>query len=305
MHAASTTTQDMTVAALERDGIVPIDGLLAPEALRAMQEAYRRVLGHINWSTTEGFQQTDPFRRMVENILTLDPAFQALALNPRLQEILRQYLGSDYVLTEVKGWETVATRADFHGWHNDAWYDHKLPEVPREVKLGVYLTDVQTGHFTYIKGTHVNNRHRHWNDREVAGLRDQTVDMKGPAGSTFLFDTAGIHRQSSPCLKPRWVVMYNYHDIRVPLQEIDVSAYRYHPLILNAAFLGGLSAEQQRILGFGNRSQYQGEHTTEVRHPRLQATITWFYQRYLTAEHGVEQVREALRTMRRRLGGGG
>ena len=302
MHAVTTPEQDAIVLALERDGIAPISGLLPPESLRAMQEAYRRVLGHLSWSTTRGFQQTDPYRRMVEDILTLDPAFQGLALHPRLQEILRAYLGSDYVLTEVKGWETVATRADFHGWHNDAWYDHSLPEVPREVKLGVYLTDVETGHFSYIKGTHVNNRHRHWNDREIAGMRDRIADMKGPAGSMFLFDTAGIHRQSTPVLKPRWVIMYNYHDIRVPLQEIDVSAYRYHPLILNAAFLGGLSAEEQRILGFGNQSQYQTAHTTEVRHPRIQGAMTWLYQTYLSAEHGMRQAREAGRSFRRRLG---
>ena len=303
MHAVPATERDVIVTALERDGITPIDGLLAPEALAAMQDAYRRVLGHLSWSTTRGFQQTDPYRRMVEDILTLDPTFQALALHPRLQAILREYLGPDYVLTEVKGWETVATRADFHGWHNDAWYDHELPQVPREVKLGLYLTDVQTGHFTYIKGTHVDNRHRHWNDREIADLRDRITDMKGPAGSMFLFDTAGIHRQSSPCLAPRWVVMYNYHDIRVPLQKLDVSAYRYHPLILNSAFLGGLSTEEQRILGFGNRSQYQDAHPLEVRHPRLQSSATWLYQRYLDGEYRLAQTKEALRALRRRLGG--
>ena len=305
MHAATATERDAIVAALERDGIAPITGLITPEALGAMRAAYQRVLEHLAWSTTRGYQQTDPYRRMVEDILTLDPTFQALALHPRLQVILREYLGPEYVLTEVKGWETVATRADFHGWHNDAWYDHELPEVPREVKLGVYLTDVETGHFAYIKGSHLNNRHRHWNEREISGMRDRIADMKGPAGSTFLFDTAGIHRQSSPVLKPRWVVMYNYHDIRVPLQKLDLSAYRYHPLILNAAFLGGLSAEEQRILGFGNQSQYQEGHPLEVRHPFLQSSATWLYRRYLTAEHGVEQAREALRAMRRRLGGGG
>jgi hypothetical protein len=301
MHAATTTQpQDAILTRLERDGIAPISGLLDPQALHAMQEAYRRVLGHLSWSTTRGFQQTDPYRRMVEDILTLDPAFQNLALHPRVQEILRAYLGSDYVLTEVKGWETTVTRSDFHGWHNDAWYDHRLPEVPREVKLGVYLTDVETGHFSYIKGSHVNNRHRHWNARELAGMTDRIADMKGPAGSMFLFDTAGIHRQSVPVLRPRWVIMYNYHDIRVPLQEIDVAAYRYHPLILNAAFLGGLSAEEQRILGFGNQSQYQVGHATEVRHPRLQAAMTWLYQTYLSAEHRMQRAQEAGRAIMRK-----
>ena len=78
----------------------------------------------------------------------------------------------------------------------------------------------------------------------------------GPAGSAFLFDTSGTHRQGVPMLEPRQAVFYNYHDPDVPLQQEDIDYYRYHPLLLNAAFLGGLSPEDQRILGFGNKTNY-------------------------------------------------
>jgi hypothetical protein len=57
-------------------------------------------------------------------------------------------------------------------------------------------------------------------------------------------------------LEARQAVFLNYHDPDIPLQEDDVRFYRYHPLLLNAAFLGNLSAEDERILGFGNKKNY-------------------------------------------------
>jgi hypothetical protein len=72
-----------------------------------------------------------------------------------------------------------------------------------------------------------------------------------------MFDSSGIHRQAHPVLEPRQAVFYAYHDPEVPLREEDVTSYRYHPLLLNAAFLGNLDPEDQRILGFGNKVNYQ------------------------------------------------
>lgn len=296
---------DAIVEALETDGLAVVGGLVTPAALRAMQDAFARVLGQLNWNTARGYQKTDNHRRMVEDILTLDPAFQELALHPRVKDVLGAYLGAGYVLSEVRGWETVRTRADFHGWHNDAWYDHALPEVPREVKLGLYLTDVESGHFSYIKGTHVNQRHRHWNDREVAPLAaaGRIVHLQGAAGTTFLFDTAGIHRQSTPVLRPRRVVFFNYHDPRIPLQEIDVDAYRYHPLILNAAFLGDLSPDDRRILAFGNRLTYQPAHVPPPRHRWLARLFTGAYTLVLGAESAAAAVATGWRYALRKLRG--
>jgi hypothetical protein len=60
-----------------------------------------------------------------------------------------------------------------------------------------------------------------------------------------------------PMLEPRQAIFYNYHDPSVPLQQEDVTTYRYHPLLLNAAFLGNLSDEDRRILGFGDQTNFQ------------------------------------------------
>jgi hypothetical protein len=295
---------DAAVEALETDGVAVLGGLVTPAQLRAMQDAFARVLGQMRWNTSRGFEKTDNHRRMVEDILTLDPAFQALALHPQVKRVLDQYLGTSYVLSEVRGWETIRTRADFHGWHNDAWYDPALPVPPREVKLGLYLTDVKSGHFSYIKGTHVGQRHRHWNDREIAHLADRIVHLKGPAGTTFLFDTAGIHRQSSPVLEPRHVVFFNYHDPTVPLQAIDEVAYRYHPLILNAAFLGDLTPDDRRILGFGNHHAYRPGYDPPHRYRWLNAAFAAAFTGVLLLDRQLGIAASGWRYLRRKLRGG-
>jgi hypothetical protein len=95
----------------------------------------------------------------------------------------------------------------------------------------------------------------------------------GAAGSAILFDTSGTHRQGVPMLEPRQAVFYNYHDPQVRLQKEDVDYYRYHPLLLNAAFLGNLSAEDQRILGFGNKTNYLPAFERVPKHTVLQDTF--------------------------------
>jgi hypothetical protein len=56
----------------------------------------------------------------------------------------------------------------------------------------------------------------------------------------------------------------------VPLQREDIDYYRYHPLALNAAFLGNLTPEDQRILGFGNKTNYVPFFDRKPKHDGLQ-----------------------------------
>jgi hypothetical protein len=243
---------------LETEGIVVLPNLLSDQQLRSIQEAFASRLERLRWNNFEGYHKTEPFRHMVEDVLLLDQGFVDLALHPLIKEILNRYLGDKYELTEAKGWKSLPTRRDFHGWHGDAWYDQEaVTDHPKEVKLAFYLTDVRSGAFNFIKRSHRQQHPRLVLNREVADVpADQIVELSGPAGTGFLFDTSGIHRQGVPMLEPRRAVFYNYHDPEVPLQREDLDAYRYHPLLLNAAFLGNLSAEDQRILGFGNKQNY-------------------------------------------------
>jgi hypothetical protein len=250
---------DRLASKLDQNGIVVLPSLLSPGQLRGMQAAFETRLRRLRWNQFEGYQRTELYRHMVEDVLLLDQGFVDLAVNPLVKQILTNYLGTSYELTEAKGWKSLPTTRDFHGWHADSWYDQtRAPEIHREIKLAMYLTDVRSGAFHFIKGSHRQQHPHHLKKDEVAKLPlDQLVELTGPAGTVFLFDTSAIHRQGIPMLEPRQAVFYAYHDPRVPLQEEDVSYYRYHPLLLNAAFLGNLSDENQRILGFGNQTNFQ------------------------------------------------
>ena len=279
--------------------------LVTPKRLRGMQRAFAARLGRQRWNDLDGYFQTEPQRLMLEDLLTTHEAFQEVALDPRVTGAVREYVGAAFQLTEAKGWQSNPTKYDFHGWHGDAWYDQaRVATMPREVKLGVYLTDVRSGAFKYIRGSHGRQAPRNVRPDEVADTPpDQILEVLGPAGTAFLFDTSGIHRQSIPILEKRWAVFFGYHDAAVPLQAEDVAYYRYHPLLLNAAFLGGLSAEDQRILGFGDRRGYQEHFVRRTEHPGFHAAVRRIFGLKLRVDGFCGRVTRRLRRLLR-LGGG-
>lgn len=257
--ASRLASVDALASELETNGIVVLPSLVSPEALREMQDAFAARLTHIRWNNFDGYMRTEVFRLMIEDVLMLAQGFVDVGLHPLVKEILARYLGPTYQLTEAKGWRSLPTKYDFHGWHGDQWYK-QTPGAPihREVKLAMYLTDVRSGAFNFLKGTHQQQHPHHLKKDEVDALAlDQVIEQGGPAGTAFLFDTSILHRQGIPMLEPRQAIFYAYHDASVPLQQEDVDYYRYHPLLLNAAFLGNLSADDVRILGFGDKRNYQ------------------------------------------------
>lgn len=261
---------------LETDGAVRLPRLVSDETLKEMQDAFASRLRFFRLNNVDGYERTERKRLMVEDVLTLAQGFVDIALHPLVTAVLGKYCGLGYELCEAKGWQTQPTKKDFHGWHGDAWYDQTkvTGSIPREVKLAFYLTDVKTGAFQYIRGSHGKQvpYHLERSDAEKLPL-EALMDFLGPAGTAVLFDTSGIHRQGIPILEPRRAVFYNYHDPDVPLQKGDVEFYRYHPLLLNAALLGGLAPEHMRILGFGNQTNYQASFISQPSHPRFHACV--------------------------------
>jgi len=268
MEATSTDVLEQ----LQRDGLAVLPGFIQGERLANMQRAFGSRLSRLRWNDFDGYEKTERFRHMVQDVLTLDQGFVDVALHPLVKETLLAYVGRGVELVEAKGWKSLPTRRMFHGWHGDAWYDQtKVKEIAREVKLAFYLSDVTTGAFSYIKGTHRQHHPRSWKTPEIGQFdQSQIVNVPGKAGTAFLFDTSGVHGQSCPILEPRLAVFYNYHDPAVPLQQEDVDYYRYHPLLLNSAFLGDLSAEDCRILGFGNKSGFVPAFERKPRHSSFQ-----------------------------------
>lgn len=246
-------------AELETNGIIVLPSIVSREKLRGMQAAFESRLRRVRWNNFDGYQRTEVYRQMVEDVLLLDQGFVDLALHPLVKGILTRYLGTEYELAEAKGWKSLPTKYDFHGWHGDTWYDQAIEQtIHREIKLGIYLTDVKSGAFKFVKGSHRKQHPRNLNKAEAAALPvADIIELSGDAGTLFMFDTSAIHRQSIPILAPRQAVFFGYHNPNIPLQPDDIAYYRYHPLLLNAAFLGDLSQEDQRILGFGNKTNFQ------------------------------------------------
>lgn len=287
------------LADLEQDGIALLPDFLSPEQLQSMRSAFESRLRHQRWNNVDGYEKTEPYRHMVQDVLTLDQGFVDAALHPAVTETLREYLGPEYEVVEAKGWKSLPTNRDFHGWHGDAWYDQtSVSEIPREVKLGIYLTDVNSGFLEYVRGSHRKQAPRPFRTSELTIDPVQVIKVKARAGSAFLFDTTGIHRQGVPMLEPRYAVFLNYHNPFVPLQKEDIDYYRYHPLLLNAAFLGNLSSEHRRILGFGNKKNYVHAFVRKQRYPRWHAIFQALSNAQLRLDSFTERVRTRLRRNR-------
>ena len=285
---------------LEENGIVVIPNLLTAEQLHDMQVSFDARLKRMRWNNFDGYEKTERYRHMVHDVLLLDQGFLNLALHQDVISALREYLGDEFELVEAKGWKSLPTKRDFHGWHGDAWYDQERvrDRIPREVKLGAYLTDVTSGGFVYVKRTHGLQHPRPLSHDEARVLpSERFVEVTGAAGLAFLFDTSGFHRQSVPILKARNAVFYAYHDPTVPLQQEDIEYYRYHPLQLNASFLGHLSEEDQRVLGFGNATNFQRGYERKPAHTGFQTLVERSHDAQVLLAEFYERVKGKLRRL--------
>jgi len=282
------------LAELEEHGIVTLPSLVSADQLRSMKAAFESRLQRVRWNNFEGYEKTEPYRHMIEDVLVLDQGFVDLAIHPLVKAVATAYVGERVQLTEARGWKSLPTKRDFHGWHGDAWYDQTdNSEIPRELKLAFYLTDVRSGAFNYMSGTHRKQHPRPVPNVEVKNLQNSSiVEMMGAAGTAFLFDTSGIHRQGVPMLEERQAVFFNYHDPTVKLQEDDHKFYRYHPLLLNAAFLGNLSNDEERLLGFGNKSRFKPGYTRPAK-PTILYNV---FQTTLNLQLRAQSIRERIRS---------
>src|SRR4051794_20033747 len=104
---------------LEDDGFAPLPDLLTHRQLAGMLSVFETRLRRLRWNDFDGFEKTEPFRHMVQDVLPLDQGFVDLALHPLVKQVLDGYIGGSFALVEAKGWLSLPTRKDFHGWHGD------------------------------------------------------------------------------------------------------------------------------------------------------------------------------------------
>jgi ectoine hydroxylase-related dioxygenase (phytanoyl-CoA dioxygenase family) len=228
---------DALASELETNGLVVMPPLLSADQLREMQEAFAARLRRLRWNNFDGYQRTEIYRHMVEDVLLLAQSFVDLAVHPLVKQILSRYLGQGYQLTEAKGWKSLPTKRDFHGWHGDMWYEQKDDTpIHREIKLAMYLTDVRSGAFNFIKGTHQKEHPHNLKRDEVSALPlSDLIELKGQAGTAFLFDTSIIHRQGIPMLEP---APGDFLLLSRSRRQFATGGYRLLPLSSDAAKCG-------------------------------------------------------------------
>lgn len=285
---------------LERDGVVILPGRLDDVQLKQMQRSFSQRVSRRAVNHTMGYHATDPYRQIVDDVLMLGRGFAQAALNEELVGLVQAYLGERACLTEAKGWRSKRTKRDVHGWHSDAWYDKRMEQAPKQLKLGLYLTDVETGAFEYLKGSQ-GQRPTHWSNTRADRWEGGKMRVLGPAGTMFVFDSSGIHRQECPILTSRDAVFFVYHDPQVPLQPEDIKVNRYHPARISVEALMGLSAVQLAVLGLGRQELVDAQWAYQPKHPRLERVTEAVFDAYMWAEHLVVTGQYAVRGMKQRL----
>src|SRR5215469_9103783 len=109
MHELTRTLKD--------DGIVQLCPIISSPQLKGMQQAFAARLRRMSWTDVAGYEYTERFRHMVQDVLVLDQGFLDASLHPLVKQILTEYLGPHFQLVEAKGWRSLPTKKDFHGWH--------------------------------------------------------------------------------------------------------------------------------------------------------------------------------------------
>ena len=277
---------------LNKDGVVVIDDYLSAESMEKIQQALAVKFKAMRWNDVDGYEKTEAYRHFVFDILTIEQGFVDAALHNVTQELAKRYLGEDYCLVEARACRSMPVEKEFHGWHSSAWYDRQAiendEEIPRELKLVLYISDVKSGGFQYLKGTH---RQYH-----PEGIVDESelfkypnsgkVHITGKAGTAILYDSSGIHNMEHiPVKEPRIAAFLNYRDPNIKVQPEDIEYYRYHPLILNSAFLGGLSAEDKRVLGFGDKTNYIPNYERPDKYSVFQKTLGKTYDALMLSDN--------------------
>lgn len=239
--------------ALRHDGVVVLPACITPDELSIMQRHFRSQLVRPAFNSWQGYSQTDRKRLMVDQVLTLDRVFCQLPLMPLIHDLVVSYLDSSVCLQEAKGWQSLPFSDNFHPLHRDEWYcplHYQAQAIPRSLKLGCYLDDVESGAFAYVKGSH-----HHCSQGEVGEhYHQQTEDhqittITGKAGTLFLFDPEGLHQQSYPNLSARNALFYHFFSPLVVLSKNFTQWGRFQRLLIDTSFLSGLSEQQLAFLG--------------------------------------------------------
>lgn len=174
------------------------------------------------------------------------PHLLSIANDPRVLALVESHLGAEPIIGSMRVWWSTPTS---DGQAQATEFFHRDVDDLRFCKLFVYLTDVDedTGPHTYCPGTHRMNiltDLRRLSDEEVEAAVgvENVIQFTGPAGTSFLEDTYGIHRGTPPRSKPRLLFqpLYTLRQVpygpKRPLRRVLPSEAHLRPRV-NSVFL--------------------------------------------------------------------
>lgn len=150
------------------------------------------------------------------------PHVMEIANHKDIMDLAVGYLGFTPVITGLSLRWTFSSPSTA----DKVQYFHRDCELG-SIKLMVYLTDVDAGAGPHIFAarTHLDRmpvRLRNYSDEQV---RADQVAMFGPAGTTFVIDTRGIHKGSVPLERPRLMLGVQYSLLPCALFDYEPAPY--------------------------------------------------------------------------------
>jgi hypothetical protein len=222
------------VATLHHRGLAPLQPLLSPKAVEEMMTwlKSRPVVGPDGSAVplADLPPGTTNAAYSLSTILAC-PHILDIINNPQIVEIARRYIGCRPTVSGLGlRWSLPrpARATDVQAFHRD-------PDDWRFVKLFIYLTDVdqKSGPHVYVAGSHRTRAPflSHLYKPEELARRygaGALTPVTGPAGTSFIADTYGIHAGLVPEDRPRLLLQVQY-------SVLPVFAFRYAPEPMRSA----------------------------------------------------------------------
>lgn len=208
-----------------------------------------------------GYAKVDHPKRLA-NPFQIGRPFLDLATDPRIVGVVETRMGSECVLAEANlklddpvGYTYFALHADFSpGWRKSETSKVTLSgeDLKQPVGIGgvLYLHDTTSGAFCYCLGTHTLGAPRgpdlaQYPKVEQDRIKSTNIRLDGQKGDLILFDDRGFHGPDQPANARRTVILLDYYRVKT------FGFYQVSPLQIYTSDLGGITAKQMRVLGFG------------------------------------------------------
>ena len=253
------------VSRISDNGVVYIPDAVRDDYIASLMTEVDENKFAINRNWVGGVYTEEQY--FLTHLLACSRSFHSLVISDAVFSICDTFFGGSYRLKAMRYYETYGR---FHmQWHTDNKNEQGATHIPGAIFI-VYLEDVADGEFQYVLGSHL------WSgctgspdypDEEIAmSHADRIRSFKGKRGGLVVYNTHGVHR-AKPATDKNFVRKSLFF-------QIDEGTENGEQMLLNSAFIQGLTEKQQYFFGIGSgqKSDYVAfPKTDERRLPKSRA----------------------------------